>query len=244
MKKLLGIILAGTSIGAFADGFQDFNNNAYLQLNDTFINQGQGGTTNGYTLGATIQSKNNIWINAEAYGSPYNSNTQTLAGTTPALGGSAYGQFLATAKAGYAFQFFKTNTSGFQIIPYATFTYGTSLGALNQYYGAGVKPEYRLGSALKVSFDATAYAATQDGGSGPSAIPATTNPAFNGQAQAGYTSDFRYTLNPEVQYDIAKTVLIGAGYKYDQSFNNQPNSIGGGYSDGNSTIYARLGYLF
>ena len=31
-------------------------------------------------------------------------------------------------------------------------------------------------------------------------------------------------INPEVQYDIARTILFAAGYKYDQSFNNQPNT--------------------
>ena len=55
----------------------------------------------------------------------------------------------------------------------------------------------------------------------------------------GWTSDFRYTLNPEIQYDIARTILIAGGYKYDQSFNAAtPNS------DGNSTVYFKVGYLF
>lgn len=237
MKKILALILATSSIGTFAETFQDFNNNAYLEYSNTSINLGQG-NSNGYTLGTTIQAKNNIWINAEAYGSAYNSNNwQALATTSPNsnLGGSTYGQFLATAKAGYAFQFFGDETSGFQVIPYATYTYGTSLGALNQYYGLGVKPEYRLLGALKVSLDMTAYNATQAGGG---SVPATVNPTFNGSGNMNDISDFRYTLNPEVQYDIAKTILVAGGYKYDQSFNNQT------YDAGNNTVYVRVGYLF
>lgn len=240
MKKILAVLLATSSIAAFADSFQDFNNNAYLQYNSTTINAGQGtGETAGYTLGTTIQTKNNIWINAEAYGSPYDSQNwstgASLGGNNVVLGGSTYGQFLATAKAGYAFQFFGDEANGFQVIPYATYTYGTSLGAINQYYGLGVKPEYRLLNSLKLSLDMTAYDATQAGGD---SIPATVNPTFANQGAVGYIQDFRYTLNPEVQYDIAKTILVAGGYKYDQSFNNQQGITG------NSTIYARVGYLF
>lgn len=249
MKKILAVLLATSSVAVFADSFQDFNNNAYLQYNNTSINEGQAGTANGYTLGTTIQAKNNVWINAEAYGSAYNSQNWPgqVAGVPITLGGSTYGQFLATAKIGYAFQFFGDNDNGFQVIPYATYTYGTSLGALNQYYGLGVKPEYRFLDSFKVSLDMTAYDATQDGGG---SIPAAVNPTFNQQYSFGYVSDFRYTINPEVQYDIAKTVLVAAGYKYDQSFNGQANqqaSLTGpytGYSDGNSTVYVRVGYLF
>ena len=83
MKKILAVLLATSSIAAFAETFQDFNNNAYLQYSNTSINLGQG-NADGYTLGATIQAKNNVWINAEAYGSAYNSNTwPVLATTTP-----------------------------------------------------------------------------------------------------------------------------------------------------------------
>ena len=241
MKKILAVLLATSSIAAFAETFQDFNNNAYLQYSNTSINLGQG-NADGYTLGATIQAKNNVWINAEAYGSAYNSNNWAALATNPGntephnnLGGSTYGQFLATAKAGYAFQFFGDDTSGFQVIPYATYTYGTSLGALNQYYGLGVKPEYRLMGALKVSLDMTAYNATQAGGGN---VPATVNPTFNNSSEMNDISDFRYTLNPEVQYDIAKTILVAGGYKYDQSFNNQT------FNAGNNTVYVRVGYLF
>lgn len=241
MKKILAVLLATSSIAAFADSFQDFNNNAYLGYSNTSINLGQG-NADGYTLGATIQAKNNVWINAEAYGSAYNSNNWALLDTSGNpqqpnnLGGSTYGQFLATAKAGYAFQFFGDEASGFQVIPYATYTYGTSLGAITQYYGLGVKPEYRLLNALKVSVDMTAYNATQAGGG---SVPAAVNPTFNSYAgNVNDISDFRYTINPEVQYDIAKTILVAGGYKYDQSFNNQS------YDAGNNTVYVRVGYLF
>ncbi len=84
----------------------------------------------------------------------------------------------------------------------------------------------------------TAYNATQAGGG---AVPAGVNPTFNGQLGAisyGDVSDFRYTINPEVQYDIAKTILVAGGYKYDQSFNNQS------FNAGNNTVYVRVGYLF
>ncbi|MDQ5947534.1 MAG: hypothetical protein QG651_28, partial [Pseudomonadota bacterium] len=117
----------------------------------------------------------------------------------------------------------------------ATFTYGTSLGAINQYFGLGVKPEYRLMGDLKVSLDMTAYDAMQDGGG---TIPATVNPTFQNSMNYGNIQDFRYTLNPEVQYDIAKTILVAGGYKYDQSFNNQS------FNAGNNTVYVRVGYLF
>lgn len=240
MKKLLLLLLGGTSMLAFADtsSFQDFDNNAYLQAGNTYINGGAGGQSDGYTLGTTIQTKNNIWINAQAYGSAYNSNNWTL-GKAP-LGGSTYGQFLATAKAGYAFQFLQGQDVGFQVIPYATFTYGTSLGALNNYYGVGVKPELRVKS-FKFSLDTTTYIANQSGGG---VIPGTTNPTFNTQGGTGNTSDFRYTINPEVQYDFMQTVMVAVGYAYDQSFNSQPNMEFGQYSGGNSTVYARVGYLF
>ena len=244
MKKLLVSILLCSSALAFADStsFQDFNNNAYLQVGNTFINEGQSGNSDGYTLGTTIQTKNNIWLNVSAYGSAYDSNNWpgTVAGKNVTFGGSTYGQFLATVKAGYAFQFLNGNSSGFQEIPYATFTYGTSLGALNQYYGLGSKSEYRLHS-FKFSLDATAYEATQSGGN---SIPAVTNPAYTNQLVYGEVQDFRYTINPEVQYDVSNVLLLAVGYAYDQSFNSQPNVGNGTYSDGNSTAYVRVGYLF
>lgn len=235
MKKLLvAILVAGASTVAFADSFQDFNNNVYAGYNNMSINEGQAGTSNSWTLGSTIQTKNDIWINLEANDSVYNSNYLA----------SNYAQALITGKVGYAFQFFGSEANGFQVIPYATYSYGTTMTNLNQYYGLGVKPEYRLMNNLKFSVDMTAYDATQDGQGplnnmgGSGVVGNGANPMWAGQTQQGFVQDFRYTINPEVQYDIAKTILVAGGYKYDQSFNNQmPN-------DGNSTVYVKVGYLF
>lgn len=249
MKKLLVVLLSSISVVAFADSFQEFNNNVYAGYNNTSINEGQFGTANSWTIGANLQTKNNIWINLEANDSVYQSQLQVSPNASVPIG-SNYAQALVTGKVGYAFQFFGNDSSGFQVIPYVTYTYGTTMTNLNQYYGLGVKPEYRLLDSLKVSLDITAYDATQDGNtvagyiynSGLPAINAGfngTNPLFAGQMVYGYVQDFRYTLNPEVQYDIAKTILVGVGYRYDQSFNKAtPNS------DGNSTVYAKVGYLF
>lgn len=234
MKKLL-ITITVTSLAqlAFADSFQDFNNNVYLGYNNTSVNEGQTGTSNSWTLGSTLQTKNNIWINLEGNDSFYYSKYKN------------YTQALLTAKAGYAFQFFNNETNGFQVIPYATYTYGSTMGNLNQYYGLGVKPEYRFLGSLKASLDLTAYDLTQDGSNftGTAQLPnayamARTNTAFADQTVTGYVQDFRYTINPEIQYDIAKTLLVAGGYAYDQSFNNQM------VNDGNSTVYVRVGYLF
>ena len=248
MKKILAVLLATSSVAVFADSFQDFNNNVYAGYNNMSINEGQAGTSNSWTVGATIQAKNDIWVNVEANDSVYMSGMEALNG----FPGSNYAQALVTGKVGYAFQFFGDNDNGFQVIPYVTYTYGTTMTDLNQYYGVGVKPEYRLMNNLKFSVDMTAYDATQDGntpvtitGLGPSSMGETGaaamngwNPMWAGQSVTGYVSDFRYTINPEVQYDIAKTILVSAGYKYDQSFNNQE------VNDGNSTVYAKVGYLF
>lgn len=234
MKKILAVLLATSSVAVFADSFQDFNNNVYAGYNNTSINEGQFGTANSWTIGSTIQAKNDIWVNIEANDSLYNSNY--------VLGGTTYAQALVTGKAGYAFQFFGDSDNGLQVIPYVTYTYGTTMTFLNQYYGVGVKPEYRLMNNMKVSVDMTAYDMTQNTNGAVAGVTAGTmnpNPALAGQVAPGYTQDFRYTLNPEVQYDIAKTIMLSAGYKYDQSFNsNTPNS------DGNSTVYVKAGYLF
>ena len=233
MKKLLiAVLVAGASTAAFADSFQEFNNNVYAGYNNTSINEGQAGTMNSWTLGSTIQTKNNIWINLEANDSVYSS----MGGM-----GSNYAQALITGKAGYAFQLYSGEDHGFQLTPYVTYTYGTTMTNLNQYYGLGLKPEYRFLGAFKASVDLTAYDATQDG-QGPlnnaGIVGAGTNAFWPGQTQQGLVQDFRYTINPEIQYDIAKTIMLAGGYKYDQSFNNQlPN-------DGNSTVYVKVGYLF
>ena len=241
MKKLLvAVLVAGASTVAFADSFQDFNNNVYAGYNNISINEGQTGTSNSWTLGSTIQTKNNIWINVEANDSVY------MSGSNSGFPGSNYAQALITGKAGYAFQFFGGEANGLQVIPYVTYTYGTTMTNLNQYYGLGVKPEYRFMDNFKFSVDMTAYDATQDGNTpvtvngAPDSAAAWNgwNPMWAGQTTTGFVQDFRYTINPEVQYDIAKTIMVAGGYKYDQSFNNtMPN-------DGNSTVYVKVGYLF
>ncbi|RTL01433.1 MAG: hypothetical protein EKK57_04730 [Proteobacteria bacterium] len=240
MKKILAVLLATSSVAVFADSFQDFNNNVYAGYNNMSVNQGQFGNMTSWTIGSTIQTKNDIWVNVEANDSVYSQKAYIANNAFGPLG-SNYAQALVTGKVGYAFQFFGDNDNGFQVIPYATYTYGTTMTFLNQYYGVGVKPEYRLMNNLKFSLDMTAYDLTQSPSGPVSALgPTEVNPALAGQNQSlGYTQDFRYTLNPEIQYDIAKTILVSAGYKYDQSFNsNTPNS------DGNSTVYAKVGYLF
>jgi hypothetical protein len=226
MKKLLiAVLVAGASTVAFADSFQEFNNNVYAGYNNTSINEGQAGTMNSWTLGSTIQTKNNIWINLEANDSVY------MSGSNSTFPGSNYTQALITGKAGYAFQLYSGEDHGFQLTPYVTYTYGATMTNLNQYYGIGLKPEYRFLGAFKASVDMTAYDATQDGQNGLNAF-------WPGQAAIGFVQDFRYTINPEIQYDIAKTIMLAGGYKYDQSFNSQmPN-------DGNSTVYVKVGYLF
>ncbi|HCY39097.1 MAG TPA: hypothetical protein DHV02_04470, partial [Neisseriales bacterium] len=155
MKKLLlASIISGLASVAAADSFQDFNNNLYAQYQYVGNNGAQPATDlSQWGVGGTFQSKNNVWLNANALAGDNNGdNSSNL-----------------NFAVGYAFQFFGDEASGFQVIPYATYTYGTSLGALNQYYGLGVKPEYRLLNALKVSVDMTAYNATQAGGG---AVPA------------------------------------------------------------------------
>lgn len=242
MKKILAVLLATSSVAVFADSFQDFNNNVYAGYNNTSINEGQFGMMTSWTIGSTLQTKNDIWVNVEANDSVFSSGSSTTNPVFTNAAGSNYAQALVTGKVGYAFQFFGDNDNGFQVIPYVTYTYGTTMTFLNQYYGAGVKPEYRLMNNMKVSLDMTAYDLTQSTNGPVSTLPgvnATMNPALAGQNITGYTQDFRYTINPEVQYDIAKTIMLSAGYKYDQSFNsNTPNS------DGNSTVYAKVGYLF
>lgn len=202
MKKLLLVLLATSSATVFADTFQDFNNNLYAQYGlMTYLPSSN--QTNGFGIGGTIQTKNNIYIATGI--SQYN---------------SLDGNMLANAynlKAGYAFQFFGNNDSGFQVIPYASFAYAANPAVQDNYaWGVGVQPEYRLLSSLKVAL-----------GLGLSGA--------NGGTDG--TTTFAFNVNPELQYDISKTILIGAGYNYASQFNstNELNY---------NTLYARVGYLF
>lgn len=120
-------------------------------------------------------------------------------------------------KAGYAFQFFGNDDNGFQVIPYASFGYAATPQLQDNYaWGLGVQPEYRLLDALKLSLGLGLNGA--NGGSDN-----TTTLAFN--------------VNPEVQYNIAKTIMLGAGYNYASQFNNTSQL-------NYNTLYFRAGYLF
>lgn len=202
MKKLLAVLLATSSIAAFADTFQDFNNNLYAQygLMSYLPTDTQ---TNGFGIGGTIQTKNNIFVQTGL--TQYN----TLNGNMAA---NAY-----NLKAGYAFQFFGNNDSGFQVIPYASFAYAANPAVQDNYaWGLGVQPEYRLLSSLKIDLGLGLVGA--NGGTN-----GTTTMAFN--------------VNPEVQYDINKTIMIGVGYNYASQFNSEDQL-------NYNTLYARVGYLF
>lgn len=205
MKKILAVLLATSSVAVFADTFQDFNNNLYadygLQTNWADDNLAQN---NGFGIGGTFQTKNDIWANVNM--TQYN----TLDGAT------ANNQF--GLKAGYAFQFFGNEDSGFQVIPYASF------GATdnNQYaWGLGVQPEYRLLNSLKLSMGLGLQ-------------------GMNGKAgtsQPDSTTLFAMNVNPEVQYDIAKTVMLAVSYNYVTQFNSDTAA-------GSSGLNVKVGYLF
>lgn len=224
MKKILAVLLATSSVAVFADTFQDFNNNIYAQYQYTNFSTptkdfGNISTYyNGWGVGGTFQTKNDIWVNASA--------------TAGSLGASDVNQngSQMSIRAGYAFQFFGNEDSGFQIIPYASFSAmnvatvdfgseGFTMGVTPAYtYGLGVQPEYRLLNSLKVSLG-LGLAGTQ----------------FNG------TQNFAYSVTPEVQYDIAKTVMVSVGYTYSNAFNAQDNVYG---ANGANTVTAKVGYLF
>lgn len=238
MKKILAVLLATSSVAVFADTFQDFNNNVYATYNYTNAssqyqvkNPLTGATVktdnlstyyNGWGIGGTFQTKNDIWVNANATsGSMGANNVSTNAGQMD-------------IRAGYAFQFFGNEDSGFQIIPYASFgvynvpsvdaqAVGSFQNVQTGYtpaysYGLGVQPEYRLLNSLKVSL-ALGLAGTQ---------------AYGQQS-------FNYAVTPEVQYDIAKTVMVSVGYTYSNAFNAEDNVYG---ANGANTVTAKVGYLF
>ena len=67
MKKLLlASIISGLASVAAADSFQDFNNNLYAQYQYTGTNGSSGYETSQYGICGTFQSKNNVWLNANA----------------------------------------------------------------------------------------------------------------------------------------------------------------------------------
>lgn len=218
MKKLLlASIISGLASVAAADSFQDFNNNLYAQYQYTGNNGASPAMDlNQYGLGGTFQSKNNVWLNANAVatsGDSSNGNTSSNLGLA----------------VGYAFQFFGDENQGFQVIPHANFstqsvTANAGGSATNYVYGLGVKPEYRLLNSLKVAVDLN-LAGTQT---------STTN---NNNQQL-----FIFSVTPGIQYDISKTVMLGLDYTYTANMND--NSNNGNATNNLSTVTAKVGYLF
>ena len=214
MKKILAVLLATTSIVTFADTFQDFNNNLYAsyQYNNINVNN-VSDYTNGYGIGGTFQSKDNVWVNANVMNQSASND---------------FGDYTAAnIRAGYAFQFFGDDDSGFQVIPYVSFGDVNNAGYA---WGVGVQPEYRLLSSLKVSLGMGIQG--YDGN-----VNNSMTAAINGGNNCGCATTFGYNVNPEVQYDIAKTVMLSAGYNFVSTFNAQNSTAQNAFT-------AKVGYLF
>ena len=220
MKKLLlASIIAGLSAVAAADSFQDFNNNLYAQYQYVGNNGAQPATDlSQWGVGGTFQSKNNVWLNANAVAGDNNGNNSSD----------------LNLAVGYAFQFFGDDSQGFQVIPHLNF--GTQSvtfenpnannitpSGTNYTYGIGVKPEYRLLNALKVAVDMN-LAGTQASNNGNS------------------TQFFVFAVTPGIQYDISKTVMLGVDYSYVANFND--NSTNNNRTGNLSMVNAKVGYLF
>ena len=195
MKKLLlASIISGLASVAAADSFQDFNNNLYAQYQYTGNNGAQPATDlSQWGVGGTFQSKNNVWLNANAVAGDNNGNNSSNLGLA----------------VGYAFQFFGDENQGFQVIPHLNFstqsvTFNNGADATNYIYGLGVKPEYRLLNSLKVAVDMNLYG---------------TQTSTNGNSQ----QIFAFAVTPGIQYDISKTVMLGLDYSYTANFNNNAN---------------------
>lgn len=217
-KQLLGLVLGTTLTGAFADSFQDFNNNAYISYQNNAI--GNALTVNQWGVGGTLQANNNFWAQAQTV-SGLNLDSSTSLSSTD-------------LKAGYAFQFFNEQSNGFQLIPYASFSYlqsgGPGVNGTSYLYGIGVRPEYRLLDALKLSLDLGIGGVQNQLGS--------TVSAYNNNGSA-----FSYTVSPEIQYNISKTVFLGAAYSYTNSFNSQ-GLAGSNSGQGTNVVTGKFGYLF
>ena len=196
MKKLLlASIISGLASVAAADSFQDFNNNLYAQYQYTGNNGASPAMDlNQYGLGGTFQSKNNVWLNANAVAGDNNGNNSSNLGFA----------------VGYAFQFFGDENQGFQVVPHLNFstqsvTFANGGDATNYVYGLGVKPEYRLLNSLKLALDMNLYG---------------TQTSTNGNSQ----QIFAFSVTPGIQYDISKTVMLGLDYSYTANFNNNANN--------------------
>ncbi len=218
MKKLLIAVLATSSAVAFADSFQDFNNNLYTSYTLVAPTYENAKNVNQWGIGGTFQSKNDVWVSAEASMGQSNADGSNNDGAT--FGNIGF-------RAGYAFQFFNNEDNGFQVIPYGSFssvqgaTSGASTGQIYN-YGVGVQPEYRLLGSLKLALGlgVTGNQINVDGAD---------------------QQNFNYYVSPEVQYDIAKTVMLSAGYTYENAFNSNNTVTGTG---GTNIVAVKVGYLF
>lgn len=164
--------------------------------------------TNQYGIGGTFQSKNNVWLNANMQHS-----------------GDLSGQSVGTdtgVKVGYGFQFFGNDDSGFQVIPFVSANAISFNGTTDNYaWGLGVQPEYRLLSSLKVAL-----------GLGIQGY----NGITNNEGDTGML--FAFDVNPQVQYDISKTVMLSLGYNYVANFNSAEAAQNG------NGVNVKVGYLF
>ena len=223
MKKyFVATLLSGLASISFADSFQDFNNNIYADYNLISPNAGAYSNYDAYGVGGTFQSNTNVWGNAEVItgSGSYNNNEER----------PAFNSSLISVRGGYAFQFFRNDLNGFQVIPYGFFNAGninvaTEGGNMGyQSYGLGVIPEYRFGEALKLSLD-VAIGSTNFGNA----------PLNDGSDQQIY-----YSVAPSIEYDINKTILLGVSYSYSNAFNSSSSET----EVGNSVLTAKIGYLF
>ena len=224
MKKLLIAVLATSSAVAFADSFQDFNNNLYAEYDLIAPTYNNAKNLNNWGIGGTIQTKNNVWLAGSASMGQSNADSSGISQNVGSV----------NLKGGYAFQFFNNEDNGFQIIPYLSFSTQQGTVAVDNQgvqtpnngqiynYGVGVQPEYRLLGSLKVALG----------------LGLTGNQvSVNGSNQ----QNFNYYVSPEVQYDIAKMVMVSAGYTYQNAFNSSQAYSGVG---GTNVVSFKVGYLF
>lgn len=225
MKKLFAVLIAGVSTVAVADSFQDMNNNLYMSYGLVAPTYQDAKNINQWGVGGTFQSKNDVWFNANA-----------SMGQSNAASGQEQGNNFGNIgfKAGYAFQFFNNENNGFQVIPYVSFSsvQGTAQGSNSNdvgyntsqvyNYGLGVQPEYRLFGSFKLALG----------------MGLTGNQINVGGADQ---QNFNYYVAPNVQYDIAKTVMLSAGYTYQNAFNSGSAFTGVG---GTNVVDFKVGYLF
>lgn len=224
MKKVLVTLLAASSTVVFADSFQEFNNNLYASYDLISPSYNNAKNLNNWGIGGTVQTKNNIWLAGAASMGQSNAD-----GNLPAQNIGSIG-----LKAGYAFQFFNGDDNGFQVIPYLSFSSqqgavvvnSANNGALNSgqiyNYGIGIQPEYRFLGSLKAALALGMYGNQIN---------------INGSDQ----QNVNYYISPEIQYDIAKTIMLGVGYSYTNAFNANNSLTGTG---GTNTVSFKVGYLF